>query len=476
MRGYHLSGLILTLGAAWWSVRSYSFDPAGRPGELIEFLLVGALMSLAFLAACRDALRGRLPLRAVLLWAALARLALLPGQPLYETDPNRYLWDGYVLTQGVNPYRYAPAEVLDAYQAGEVETMAPAMLRLCNQLRVHPGMLRVLRDVNNPDLNTIYPPVAQILFGAAAYYFPGVLFAWRLIALAFDAALIAAILVLLKAFSRDPSMVVFYAWSPLVLKEYINTAHFDVIALCGLFVMMALAMAGRIKQSALAGACAVQCKGFPLLAAPFWGRRWGAAGWAVFVTAIVALWVPFLFNAGEPHGLAVYMQRWEANSSVPALLETLLLACGVPAWGTGPQWFEWAGARFDGDSFFLSKTIAAAAAVLIWLWLALRCRRASHPSDEDRLRWTAISLGAVLICSPVCNPWYLAWMTPFLCFFPSAAWSYLSVSCLLYYAFYIPKPYEQILWVRLLEYVPFYVLLFWEWKRGRCLLPDWFSH
>ncbi|HEV8694165.1 MAG TPA: hypothetical protein VGQ93_08300, partial [Lysobacter sp.] len=42
----------------------------------------------------------------------LMRLAMLPSAPILEDDFHRYLWDGAVVSRGMNPYAHAP---LSAY-------------------------------------------------------------------------------------------------------------------------------------------------------------------------------------------------------------------------------------------------------------------------------------------------------------------------------------------------------------------------
>ncbi|MGI9570172.1 MAG: hypothetical protein ACR2PH_10655, partial [Desulfobulbia bacterium] len=44
---------------------------------------------------------------AVLIGFAM-RLFLIPGEPVLEDDYQRYLWDGAVTANGINPYQYSP--------------------------------------------------------------------------------------------------------------------------------------------------------------------------------------------------------------------------------------------------------------------------------------------------------------------------------------------------------------------------------
>ncbi|MFW5904870.1 MAG: hypothetical protein ACOCUZ_01505, partial [bacterium] len=84
--------------------------------------------------------------------AVLLRLGLLPVAPELSDDVFRYLWDGHVQLQGVNPYRYAPSD--------------PAL----TDIRT-PWHSRI----NHPDISTIYPPVAQMAFFVIALLGGGIL-------------------------------------------------------------------------------------------------------------------------------------------------------------------------------------------------------------------------------------------------------------------------------------------------------------
>ena len=74
-------------------------------------------------------------------------------------------------------------------------------------------------------------------------------------------------------------------------------------------------------------------------------------------------------------------------------------------------------------------------------------------------------MALVFLLSPIQNPWYLCWVVPFLCFFPSRSWILLTGLVGLYYIdFYFD--YQEIQswtkWTPWFEYLPFYLLLIWD--------------
>ncbi len=465
---FHACGAGIAFLCGVLSLFSFWIDPAGQYRDIVIFLAVLGGMAVYYAVAVWGIVRGKMAasLGGVLVWAGVFRLILFPSHPILETDFYRYLWDGFVLSNGVNPYLFAPAEVLDS----EIDERSPERADTLRHLRsliqrVEPARA-VLSEVNNPTVVTIYPPFAQIAFGASAAFSPLSLLGWKTAILFFDAVLIAALATLLPRFGRDPRWVLIYAWSPLVLKETANTAHFDVIASAAIFLAILFALAGYKKRSAAAWMCGTLAKLYPALAIPLWVKTWDKKTGLIAAALCFALVIPFS-GAGVRglSGWAEFSHRWESNSSLVAVLETGLVWLGVPAWGNGEPLFTVAGVVFGGDAFFMAKSLCAGAvlalaSVLVWKSWRLEI------DNERRLRWTFLLVGAIFLASPVCNPWYLTGVVPFLCFYPRLSWLYFSIACLAHYTIFIPDPWGYLPYVRELEYLPFFALLAWEWRRS----------
>ncbi len=288
--------------------------------------------------------------------------------------------------------------------------------------------------------------------------------------LAFDLVLILCLIWLLQYFQRDPAFVIVYAWSPLILKEYINTLHFDGAAISLLFLAIVLSLRSRIVPSALVFAFSIQTKLIPAFPLFFWIKKLSWKGFVITFVTCVLLFFPFLFTSA-PHGLsgmAVFSNMWESNSSLIAFSENIYESIGLPSWGEGPILFTLSGTDFSFDAFFAAKITGFLIFILVFIYLLITLSRTKEGVDEMRLRCTFVCIAVILLCSPVCNPWYIAWIIPFLCFFPRISWFYLSISCFIYYTFFIPNPKGYPPWSRALEYIPFYVLWCWElgwWKQ-----------
>jgi hypothetical protein len=492
-----------------------------------------------FFAAVALVWRGSCHLKAILTASFLVRLVLLPGYPMLETDLYRYLWDGRMTGIGQNPYEFSPLEVEQGL-SGDPEH--PHLEHVVEEIRSDDLYLEILTHINNKKVPTIYLPVAQGCFAVADRCISGFLphssldpeedwsrraqqamVIWKGLLLFFEMGILWLIPGLLIRAGRAPEWVVVYGWCPLVLKEYVNTGHYDPVVV--FFVLLAfrflhgvgisvppvpggapreeteVSPPGGIWRRAAAGASLALAIGGKLYPLVFLPLMWKWLRWPGLVTAglgSVLLFAPFagvgikLFT-----GLATYSDRWEFNSSLVAFLERviagiqdLLRGAPLPPQETGAAaapLFSFAGADFDLDAFFGAKLLCVCLVAGSLLFLMYRQGRTPHlqaegeqgPVSFEALLYSCyFILGVLLLASPVTNPWYVSWIVPFLCFFPNPAWLFLTFSQQAYY-FYFWNGWEYVTLGRLpwlgidssweiarpLEYLPFYALLLWGWWR-----------
>jgi MFS family permease len=202
--------------------------------------------------------------------------------------------------------------------------------------------------------------------------------------------------------------VLVYLWNPLVIVESSHGAHVDAVMV--FFVAMALYGMVSHRQwsgvlSAAALAAGVLVKGWPILAAPIFLRRWGRKPTLVFATCVLVPLALFAWNAGwgilgpaDGRGLfgalRIYAASWTFNSGLFFWIERLM---GGPA------------ARAVA---FLAPVVSG----LLIGWLAWRLGsplQSAHPFAADQyhrrlLRWMVIPLGLYLVLAPTVHPWYLA--------------------------------------------------------------------
>ncbi|HTI32317.1 MAG TPA: glycosyltransferase 87 family protein, partial [Miltoncostaea sp.] len=268
----------LGLGVAGVAAWSAGWEESRRDvGGFATSLLLGlALWAAGSAWVLRRRPRGALALAVVVVAGLGARVALVPHAPDVSGDINRYVWDGRVQAEGINPYRYPPD--------------AAALARLRDR-EVYPG-------INRKPVTTIYPPVAEASFlGLHAAGARGV--ATLKLAFGLLDGLVAVLLLalLLARMGRPPALAVAYAWHPLVILEIGRSGHVDGLAVVLLLAALVAHSRGHALASgaALAGAALVKFYAAAVLPALLWvsGRRTPRPIVAFLATATVA-YLPYL--------------------------------------------------------------------------------------------------------------------------------------------------------------------------------------
>ena len=260
-----------------------------RPQIAMLLALLAFAFYLAALVTARQ-LSGRRAFAVAIAFGLAFRILLFPEAPFLSDDYFRYLWDGIVQLKGLNPYRFAPSD--------------PALVGIDDALRAR---------VNHPEVRTIYPPLAQLVFLAAAKVSAGSYFTLKAVWLVCDIG-IAVLLYRLVAEERRLQAWMLYWWSPLVVIEVYWNAHLDLLGVAFVVVLLALAKQSPIKSHAIgvAVAAASLIKYFAvafLPAATRTGRSLRVM--AAFCSAVALLSVPYT-SSGVAHLRPALAVQWRS--------------------------------------------------------------------------------------------------------------------------------------------------------------------
>ena len=398
-----------------------------RANLLPLFALSVTASLLAFLFARRASLR------AAVLWGAIFRATLLFRPPDLSEDLYRYAWDGRVALSGVSPYARVPDD----------PTLAP--------LRNDDWSKTAHRDALS-----VYPPVSQALFRAAA----GTGHPRAALKLLFGAADLAIVL-LLSRFEGGLFAAALYAAFPLAVVESAGMGHLDSAGIALLLGSLLLLRRSRRAGAGIAFALSVMTKYFGAFAVlPFvrLGKiRFGIAAFA----AAAAVWAGASAGGASPaSGLSNFVTRWSGNSIVYPVVEA-----GVERARLAPRakaaYARWKSRRperpwmqkvwpYFYPELFARILLAAGLGVVLFV-IAVRI--------SDPARAVGASLAAFLLASPVLHPWYVLWVFPFAALYRSASFLYLAATAVFGYALLHPvAPFSPPV-VLALEYGPFAALL-----------------
>lgn len=374
---------------------------------------------------------ARRPPSIPLLWSigVLARLTLLPLAPELSDDIYRYLWDGHVLSEGINPYGHAPGH--EAHAAIRTPWHA---------------------QINHPEIPSIYPPLSQLLFGLVGAL-GGTILSAKLVWLAFDLGCALLLQRIAVRTGRPPATVlVWYLWSPLLIVETAWSAHFDAV---GLFLMAALIWASlgpsdprkgllrkpRVHAATLGSllGLATLTKFAPAAALPPLVRRYGAGAALAFVGVCVGLYAPFasVGLGALTEGLRTYAEHWTANQGAFALIARL---------------FD------DPVHARVAAAVPVFAVVAYATWRRFDVERA--------LRWI---IGAGLLLSPTVHPWYVLWVLPMAALAGYRPFLLLSGLVFLGYwglaAYTAGGVWPEPPWTRLVMWLPVWLMVAWDVAR-----------
>jgi hypothetical protein len=168
------------------------------------------------------------------------------------------------------------------------------------------------------------------------------------------------------------------------------------------------------------------------------------------------LFLPVYFAGVDgTSGFVSYGRSWEMNDALYKLLAggiKLIITC----------------ASLDGTHTPLIGRTVAVLILAVWSVCLLR-----STSDAPKRIWqrSLLLVAATFLLSPTGFPWYYVWVVPFLVIRPSP--SLLLLNCLLplYYLsdYFSARARAEVfdnvvVWC---EYVPFWLVAVWEWRRSR---------
>ncbi len=362
----------------------------------------------------------------IILFAVMFRVFLVPADPaVLSKDMYRYIWDGRVQQNGINPYQHPPdADELTRYRDNQV----------------YP-------NINRKSHPTLYPAGAQLFFRLFHWIVGDRVYGYKGLMTVFDVLTLFVLLALLRAYGFEETRLLIYAWNPLVVFEIAYSGHLE--GLTVFWMVLAFYLNAKKKQTLGVAALAVSSaiKLYPALLLPaLLNRGQRIKGGVAFGVSMVLLYLPFFAAGRKVLGfLPIYLQNPDEsfNLGLKYLMIRLL-----------PQL----------DYYLWSKIFLLALAA-IGLLIFFKAKE-----KGQAMRYAFILMGLLIVLMPAAlHPWYVIILVPFLCFYPVVAWLLFSCTVSLSYLKYVAPAGIMPVSVLMLEYSPLLVLLaggfFIRWYR-----------
>jgi alpha-1,6-mannosyltransferase len=349
-------------------------------------------------------------------FAILFRLILVFSPLTLSSDLYRYIWDGRVQHAGINPYRYPPVD--EALAALRDEAVFP--------------------HINRPQAPTIYPPAAQMLFALIYALWPDSISGTKAFMVLGDLVTMLLLVRLLRQRNVDADRVLIYAWSPLVVVELAGSGHMDALMLPFLLVALLARASDKPLLAGVSLGIATLIKLYPAIVFPALYRKPDRLFPLAFGGTLLLGYLPYVLGA-RARILGFLPTYFGAGEDFNVGLRYFLSAALAP---------------------FVDSPRAVAMLLLVALFGVSAVVIGWRGQRDDFWHRAYLLIAAYLLLLPTSfQPWYLVWLIPFLCLYPTWGWLYLSGSVSLSYIKYLQQPEVLPLSVRLLEFLPCYALL-----------------
>ena len=436
--------LILVIGLFYWI---FAFDLI-RSDFIKLISLFGALFFLSYKLVQLN--RGRFWLLAGL--GILFRLIFIGVLPNLSQDYYRFIWDGRLVIQGINPYLFTPENLLNNLSTA-LEATKGATVNQAQELFAGMGNLNGSHYSN-------YPPINQLCFAIAALFagksILGSVIILRILIIFADLGILYFGRKLLISLGKEPHQIFWYFLNPFIIIELTGNLHFESVMLFFLVWSIYLLQKHKWLWAAVLFGISVSVKLIPLLFLPlfyqwFINKEKVKKGFlklmafylitigTVLITFLPFYSSPFVSNFTETIGL--WFQNFEFNASIYYLI-------------------RWIGFKVVGWNMIatVGKILPLVVILIILLLTFLR----KNKSTQQLVTVLLFGISIYFLLSTTVHPWYIA--TPLLLSvftkykFP-IIWSLV---VMLSYSAYGIDGFSENLWLVALEYITVIGVCIWE--------------
>ena len=251
---YHKTPLLFILLSSIFYL-SFAYDLV-RTDTLKLLLLYVALFVFAFKIIKTAGFYFRL----LVISALLFRLLFLFAIPNLSQDFYRFIWDGRLILEGLNPYLYTPDYFINNGQFPIAQAQ-----ELYNGM----GSLSASHYSNYPPLNQLCFTIAALVSSKSIL---GSTIALRILIIAADMGTLYFGKKLLERLKLPPNRIFWYILNPFIIIELTGNLHFEGVMIFFFVWSLYLLHSGKWKWAAVILACSISVKLIPLMFLPllFW--------------------------------------------------------------------------------------------------------------------------------------------------------------------------------------------------------------
>ena len=399
-----------------------------------NFTVLFGMYSLAFLGFILLYKNETISEKQLLGLGILFRLLFLFGLPFWSQDFYRFIWDGNLIVDGINPYLNIPNQIINSTTINNADELYTKM-----------GTLSASHYSN-------YPPINQLFFAVSSFFGNHSIFisalVLKLIIIVSDIGIYHYGRKILVFLNDNPRKNFLYFLNPLIIIELTGNLHFEGVVLCCFAIGLFLFFKDKWMLAAVFIAVSISIKLLPLLLLPFFCQKLGFKKSVYFYSIVIGIsavtFVPFLTpklfsNYTETIGL--WFTNFEFNASIYYIVREM-------------------GYYVKGYNIIgIVGKITPIITVLIILFFALF---KTNKKPINLFSNSLIALSIYFFISTTVHPWYgvnVVFLTLFTRFKFPIIWSYLIV--LSYFA-YSQMPFKENYILLFIEYTSVFGVLAYE--------------
>ncbi len=234
------------------------------------------------------------------------RMLFLFSTPALSDDFYRFIWDGELILNGINPYIHFPSSLVGS--GSEV-------------------MKEIYSQLNSPFYYSVYPPASQWIFTftASIYrYSPTLaLFSLHGLVLLAEIGSIFLLIKLTRKFRLPQKKILLYLLNPLVILELTGNLHFEAFVIFFMLMSFSLIVLEKHLSAGVSFGLAIATKLLPLIYLPIFLRRmpWKnrILSGLIGVIVVIISFIPFMSIdslSGMWNSIGLFFQRFEFNASI----------------------------------------------------------------------------------------------------------------------------------------------------------------